>query len=236
PLPREEGRGENSTNPARSRIEPNELRFAEIVLVLLLVLVLDLLGFRGRGGGRSSRFMGRGIAFGLPRDGFGSSPRPPSGVCFFSLTTQGRAAIQGAATFQRGMINQRHCPFCGSPAIDECAHLALAVEARDFVRRCIESCHGQGPWHTICQARREDFIWLETAFCDEFLRGLRWFGAMDHEWRSGPKHEQGGFWVLLWSNNPQQLWWELREELERKIVAPPTSAETPPWLIWMTPR
>ena len=79
-------------------------------------------------------------------------------------------------------------------------------------------------------------MWLETAFCEEFLRGLRWFGSMDHEWRSGPKPEQGGFWVLVWSKNPQQLWWELRENLERKTLTPPGSQETPPWLIWMTPR
>ena len=147
------------------------------------------------------------------------------------------------------MINQRHCPFCRIPAANQCSHLALAVEAREFVRRCIELCHGQMPWRLLCQQRKEnqrmmgawssepeDFTWLETAFCDEFLRHLRWFGGMDHEWRSGPKPEQGGFWVLLWSKNPQQLWWELREELERKTMQPLQSQETPPWLIWLTPR
>ncbi|HVV72645.1 MAG TPA: hypothetical protein VHI52_14285 [Verrucomicrobiae bacterium] len=134
------------------------------------------------------------------------------------------------------MINQRNCPFCGTAAAKECSHLALAVEARDFVRRCIELSHGETPWQTICQARREDFTWLETAFCDEFLRGLRWFGGLDHEWRSGPKPEQGGFWVLLWSKNPQRLWWELREQLERKTVQKPAAEDSPPWLIWLTPR
>ncbi len=134
------------------------------------------------------------------------------------------------------MINQRHCPFCKTPAANECAHLALAVEARDFVRRCIDLSHGETSWQTICRTRHDDFTWLETAFCDEFLGGLRWFGAMDHEWRSGPKPEQGGFWVLLWSKNPQKLWWELREELERKTVEHSTTEDTPPWLIWLTPR
>ncbi len=81
-----------------------------------------------------------------------------------------------------------------------------------------------------------DFTWLETAFCDEFLKDLAWFGGMDHEWRSGPKPEQGGFWVLLWSKEPQRLWWELRDELERRAFTPPVQQDSPSWLIWLTPR
>lgn len=110
-----------------------------------------------------------------------------------------------------------------------CSHLALAAEAREFVARCIEMCKADRQWNALCQRRRgelrgsanwspeqEDFMWLETAFCNEFLRHLRWFGAMDYEWRTGPKLEQGGFWVLLWSKDPQRLWWELQDELERQ--------------------
>ena len=126
------------------------------------------------------------------------------------------------------MIGQRHCPFCKTPALKGCAHLALATEARDFVRRCVESCQGQLKWQALRAARRanpqrsadwsperEDFTWLETAFCKEFLEPLRWFGGMDYEWRSGPTRSQGGFWVLLWSKDPQRLWWELLDEFER---------------------
>jgi hypothetical protein len=134
------------------------------------------------------------------------------------------------------MMNQQHCPFCRTPAVKACAHLALAVEARDFVRRCVELSQGQTPWQKLSRDRREDFTWLETAFCDEFLRRLRSFGAMDHEWRSGPKAEQGGFWVLLWSKNPRQLWWELREELERKNLERPGSESSPVSRVWLTPR
>ena len=149
---------------------------------------------------------------------------------------------------RRIMINQRHCPYCQTPAAKECSHLALAVEARDFVRRCIEICHGEGPWRVLCQQRQEreravggwssndDFTWLETAFCEEFLRNLKWFGTMDHEWRSGPKPEQGGFWVVLWSKEPRQLWWELREELDRRMNLPLQSKDSPPGLLWLTPR
>jgi len=127
------------------------------------------------------------------------------------------------------MIGQKHCPFCLTPASRGCSHLALAVEARDFVRRCVENCQGQIQWQALCQFRRgelkrtgewsperEDFTWLETAFCDEFLKRLDWFGEMDYEWRTGPKPEQGGFWVLLWSKDPKRLWWGLRDELERQ--------------------
>ena len=74
--------------------------------------------------------------------------------------------------------------------------------------------HRAGEW----SPEREDFTWLETAFCDEFLKQLSWFGGMDHEWRSGPKAGQGGFWVLLWSKDPQRLWWELRDEFERQCA------------------
>jgi hypothetical protein len=148
----------------------------------------------------------------------------------------------------RAMINQRNCPFCKAPAAKGCEHLAMAAEGRDFIRRCVEACQGQQAWNVLCHRRQqqsrvggwvceqEDFTWLETAFCEEFLRHLTWFGGMDHEWRSGPRPEQGGFWVLLWSKNPQRLWWELREELEREGLAPTHAPETPPWLIWLSPK
>jgi hypothetical protein len=59
---------------------------------------------------------------------------------------------------------------------------------------------------------------------------------MDYEWRTGPKPGQGGFWVLLWSKNPQRLWWELREDLERKTAQAPLTQEPPPWLIFLNPQ
>ena len=127
------------------------------------------------------------------------------------------------------MMNERHCPFCKTPALTGCAHLAVAMEGRGFVRRCVELCQGEKPWRAICEARRrqgrltgewspeqEDFTWLETAFCEQFLKPLRWFGGLDYEWRSGPGLQQGGFWVLLWSRDPRRLWWELRDEFERR--------------------
>ena len=133
-------------------------------------------------------------------------------------------------------MNQQHCPFCNTPSIRGCAHLAVAVEGRDFVRRCVELCHGQRQWQAVCEARQrqrrltgewspeqEDYTWLETAFCEQFLKRLRWFGGMDHEWRSWPKLQQGGFWVLLWSKDPQRLWWELREEFERQATDRPNA-------------
>jgi hypothetical protein len=125
------------------------------------------------------------------------------------------------------MINQKHCPFCRTPAMTGCEHLALAAEGRDFVRRCVELCQGEKQWRALCETRhrqglasgewspeREDYTWLETAFCEEFLKPLTWFGGMEYEWRSGPKPAQAGFWVLLWSKDPRRLWWELRDELE----------------------
>ena len=108
-----------------------------------------------------------------------------------------------------------------------CEHLALAAEGRDFVRRCVELCQGEKQWRALCETRhqqglasgewspeREDYTWLETAFCEEFLKPLTWFGGMEYEWRSGPKPAQAGFWVLLWSKDPRRLWWELRDELD----------------------
>ncbi|SPE62302.1 hypothetical protein SBV1_810004 [Verrucomicrobia bacterium] len=129
------------------------------------------------------------------------------------------------------MIDQKECPYCQAPSQSACRHLALAVEGRDFVHRCIELSQGQDWWRRLCTQRREqlrrsgewssdqeDFMWLETAFCEEFLKPLAWFGAMDHEWRTGPRPGQGGFWVLLWSKDPQRLWWELHEEFERQVL------------------
>jgi hypothetical protein len=127
------------------------------------------------------------------------------------------------------MINQKYCPFCKSPAASGCKHLAVAAEGRDFVRRCVELCQGEKQWRALCEWRhrhrlatgewspeREDYTWLETAFCDEFLKRLTWFGGMEYEWRAGPKSKQAGFWVLVWSKDPRQLWWELRDEIERQ--------------------
>ncbi len=127
------------------------------------------------------------------------------------------------------MINQKLCPLCKTPAVTGCKHLALAAEGRDFVRRCVELCQGEKQWRALCEWRRrqraasgdwspeqEDYTWLETAFCDEFLKRLAWFGGMEYEWRSGPKSKQAGFWVLLWSKDPRQLWWQLRDEFERQ--------------------
>ena len=136
------------------------------------------------------------------------------------------------------MITQNHCPYCKAPAFGQCNHLALIVEARDFVRRCVEACGGQAQWRALCQHRREqwrrsgewspereDYTWLESAFCQEFLKPLKWFGGLDYEWRTGPKPEQGGFWVLLWSGDPARLWWELRDQFERGLLP---AAYTPP--------
>jgi hypothetical protein len=110
-----------------------------------------------------------------------------------------------------------------------CEHLAVASEGRDFVRQCVELCQGQKQWRALREWRhrrelasgdwspeQEDYTWLETAFCEEFLKRLRWFGGMEYEWRSGPKPAQTGFWVLLWSKDPQRLWWELHDEFERQ--------------------
>lgn len=152
------------------------------------------------------------------------------------------------------MIGQRYCPFCRTPALTGCVHLALAVEAREFVPRCIEMCKAGRQWTALCQRHRgelrgsanwsperEDFMWLETAFCNEFLRHLRWFGGMDYEWRTGEKLEQGGFWVLLWSKDPQRLWWELQDELERQSAggmwpANPRATQAHPGHLGASPR
>jgi hypothetical protein len=126
-------------------------------------------------------------------------------------------------------MNQKLCPFCRSSSAVNCSHLALAVEGREFVRRCVEAAGAQGVWQTLCQSNRdqlrrtgewapdcEDFTWLETAFCERFLKGLHWFGGLEHEWRSGPDLSKGGFCVLLWSRDPERLWWDLRDEIERQ--------------------
>ncbi len=140
------------------------------------------------------------------------------------------------------MLGERQCPFCTKLSSRHCDHLALEVEAREFVRRCVEMCHGETQWERLCALRRsllqrsgewsperDDFTWLETAFCEQFLKRLRWFGGMDYEWRTGSRPEQGGFWVLLWSKDPQYLWWELLDQFERQRDRPqmPPQSEIP---------
>jgi len=143
------------------------------------------------------------------------------------------------------MLDPKNCPYCKASATSKCLHLAIAAEGRDFVRLCVEHCQGQKQWKALCTVRQrhslttgdwspeqEDFTWLETAFCEEFLRPLRWFGAMDYEWRSGRSPAHSGFWVLLWSKDPQRLWWELRDEFEKQALSPGASRSSrrPPGL------
>jgi hypothetical protein len=129
-----------------------------------------------------------------------------------------------------GIMDQKLCPFCKSSAQDGCLHLALACDGRDFVNRCVETCHGRKPWRTLCALPSEalngekrpspiqvlDFTWIETAFTEKFLKHLQWFGGLDHEWRAAPNPRKAGSWALLWSKDPQRLWWELLDELVRQ--------------------
>jgi hypothetical protein len=56
---------------------------------------------------------------------------------------------------------------------------------------------------------------------------------MEYEWRSGPKPKQTGFWVLLWSKDPRQLWWELLDEFERQAQErQPKRASSPKTAVW----
>jgi hypothetical protein len=116
----------------------------------------------------------------------------------------------------------------------------LAAEGRDFVRRCVELAGAHKQWQAVCAIRRkhslavgdwspeaEDYTWLETAFCETFLKPLRWFGSMDYEWRSGRSPAHSGFWVLLWSKDAQRMWWELQDEFERQTLGFPTRAAAP---------
>ena len=114
------------------------------------------------------------------------------------------------------------CPYCQTPATASCPHLALAAEPRDFVSHCVAACHGDSAWQRLCRANaKADFTWLETAFADHFLKPLDWFGSLAHEWRSAGKSRQRDVWALVWSPDPQKLWWELRDHLEAQLSPPP---------------
>lgn len=107
------------------------------------------------------------------------------------------------------------CPFCQSRADVGCEHLALAAAPGDFVRRCVERAAAQTAWRTLCEPDpRADFTWLETDFAERFFTALHWFGGLQYEWRRPEGNDAGRqLWVLLWSKNPQRLWWELADRL-----------------------
>lgn len=114
------------------------------------------------------------------------------------------------------------CPFCNAAARAGCNHLALAAPATEFIARCVEHCHAGPLWQQILKtdiydrwSGAGDFSWSEFAFCHRFLKLLRWFGAMEHQWRDdGRAHGREQF-ALLWSKDPRRLWWELRDYLEQ---------------------
>jgi hypothetical protein len=135
------------------------------------------------------------------------------------------AAITGRLKIN--MNGNRNCPYCKSPAATGCEHLALAAAPRDFVRLCVEKSHAEYVWRFICaRNERADFTWLETTFCERFLKPLGYFGVMEYEWREGTKPGQKDLWVLMWSRSPQQLWWELRDAIG--IQAEAVRDEPPP--------
>jgi hypothetical protein len=123
-----------------------------------------------------------------------------------------------------------NCPFCRAPASQRCEHLALAVKSPQFIARCVQAARAEDLWGRYCQQTRKlqreegggelpDFTWIESAFCDEFLKRLEWFGAMTYEWRKpGPPNQNSDLWVRLWSKNPQRLWWQLRDKLEQHLA------------------
>jgi hypothetical protein len=105
------------------------------------------------------------------------------------------------------------CPVCAAPSKSVCPHLALAAPATDFVRFAIEACHAAPLWRTVCRRGGDwDSTWLESSFCDRFLRGVPGFAGLTYEWR------QGDQWALLWSSNPDRLWWSLRDRLEEEAA------------------
>ena len=60
------------------------------------------------------------------------------------------------------MLGQRQCPYCKAVTSEVCGHLALAVEGRDFVRKCVELCHAQGQWRELCAQHRGQLHRSET--------------------------------------------------------------------------
>src|SRR6266487_3858369 len=124
------------------------------------------------------------------------------------------------------MTEGKYCPFCGAASARSCPHLALAARATEFVGRCIENCHGEASWQVLMNNRgnalllyrfgSDDFLWLETSFSFQFLERLGLFGRMEYEWREGGRASVREMWVLLWSKQPQRLWWQLWDELERQ--------------------
>ena len=109
------------------------------------------------------------------------------------------------------------CPVCGASSGAGCKHLALATSATDFIRRAVETCQAEPLWRSICKGG-EDFTWLESAFCDRFIRALHWFAGLSYDWRDGAKPGQRDHWVLLWSSEPRGLWWDLRDRLEEEAA------------------
>jgi hypothetical protein len=111
--------------------------------------------------------------------------------------------------------------------------LALAAAPRDFVRLCVEKSHAEYLWRFICvRNERADFTWLETSFCERFLKPLAYFGVMEYEWRQGNKPGQKDLVVLVWSRSPRQLWWELRDLIgiladEMQDAPPPKTISCP---------
>jgi hypothetical protein len=134
------------------------------------------------------------------------------------------------------MNEKRPCPYCAPAPNRECEHLAIAVKSQHFVTRCVQAAQAEALWERFCRRTREmqreegwgelpDFTWIESAFCDEFLKRLEWFGEINYEWRdAGTGSGSGDLWAVVWSKDPQKMWWQLRDRLERHL------AETEQWL------
>jgi hypothetical protein len=152
----------------------------------------------------------------------------------------GGSSMGFQAVIQSPMSETKNCPFCKTPASQRCEHLALVVRSPQLIAHCVGAARAEDLWERYCQQTRSrqreesggelpDFTWLESSFCDEFLKRLEWFGQMTYEWRNAVPPEQGkDLWVWLWSKHPQRLWWQLRDKLEQHLAKTESVLETKP--------
>lgn len=112
------------------------------------------------------------------------------------------------------------CPICQASAEGGgCDHLALGVEHRSFIGRCVEASGSGGRWRAIANYDSEDHMWLEEAFARKFLIGCAGFAGVAFAWRDVPGSGRRELWGWVWAKEVRKVWWDLADRLEEHLTA-----------------
>lgn len=126
-------------------------------------------------------------------------------------------------------MKNKLCPYCQAPARKKCEHLILEARSKDFVKQCIAAAEAKPLWKRLKATKDENaFTTDRAAFCDIYLKPLSEYCAVETNLRLGPEGRRE-LWAVLWSEDPDSLWFELRSRLDNAADEAEETARNTVW-------